>query len=278
MQKDLFKIGEVAKLFNISVSTLRYYEKLGLVLPETVDSDTGYRYYSTDQFEALNTLRYLRLLDTPLPSIAEFFESRDIDKMTTMLEKQRTELEGRIRYMERLEKKVERRLEGIRRACEKTIGLIEDTVCPKQRIVWLKYGLNPVSNDDIERSIKILEGEQNEPMIFLGKVGIGLGPEKLIIREYDKYDVVFMILDDEDDYAGDFEYINEERCLSLCFRGTHKDAGKYYDMLMERMDQLELEPAGPSREIALIDWGLSQDPEEFVTKIDIPVKQTRFDI
>ena len=57
MKKDLFKIGDVAKLFNISVSTLRYYEKLGLVIPEEVDKDTGYRYYSTDQFESLNTLR-----------------------------------------------------------------------------------------------------------------------------------------------------------------------------------------------------------------------------
>ena len=41
MKKDLFKIGDVAKLFNISVSTLRYYEKLGLVIPEEVDKDTS---------------------------------------------------------------------------------------------------------------------------------------------------------------------------------------------------------------------------------------------
>ncbi|MBR5740826.1 MAG: hypothetical protein IKX81_05950 [Firmicutes bacterium] len=146
-------------------------------------------------------------------------------------------------------------------------------ISPRQRIVWLKYGLNPVSNDDIERSIKMLEGDQDEPMIFLGKVGIGLGPEKLKAREYDRYDVVFMLLVDEDDYRGDYDWIGEERCLSISFRGTHKDAGKYYDMLMERMDLLGLVPAGPSREVALIDQGLSRDPAEYVTRIDVPVKE-----
>ena len=272
MKEELFKIGEVAKLFNISVSTLRYYEKLGLVIPEEVDRDTGYRYYSTDQFEALNTLRYLRLLDTPLESIQEFYKGRDVDKMKTMLEVQKKELRDKITALEKLEKKVGRRLDGIEEARAKPLNIIEEIISPRQRTVWLKYGLDPVSNDDIERSIKMLEGGQKEPMIFLGKVGIGLGPEKLLDREYDRYDVVFMLLDEEDDYQGEFEYINEERCLSISFRGTHKDAGKYYDMLMERMEALGLIPAGPSREVALIDQGLSRDPEEYVTRIDIPVK------
>ena len=104
MKKDLFKIGDVAKLFNISVSTLRYYEKLGLVIPEEVDKDTGYRYYSTDQFESLNTLRYLRLLDTPLESIQDFYKGRDVDKMKAMLETQGRELREKINALDRGEK------------------------------------------------------------------------------------------------------------------------------------------------------------------------------
>ena len=126
MKEELFKIGEVAKLFNISVSTLRYYEKLGLVIPEEVDRDTGYRYYSTDQFEALNTLRYLRLLDTPLESIQEFYKGRDVDKMKTMLEVQKKELRDKITALEKLEKKVGRRLDGIEEARAKPLNIIEE--------------------------------------------------------------------------------------------------------------------------------------------------------
>ena len=135
MKKDLFKIGDVAKLFNISVSTLRYYEKLGLVIPEEVDKDTGYRYYSTDQFEALNTLRYLRLLDTPLESIQDFYKGRDVDKMKAMLETQGRELREKINALEKLEKKVGRRLEGIEDARRKPLNRIEEVISPRQRIV-----------------------------------------------------------------------------------------------------------------------------------------------
>ena len=78
---DLVKIGDVAKMFHISVGILRYYEKTGLVKPEYIDNNTGYRYYSTRQFEVLSTIRALRALDMPLEQISDFLHNRDIDKM-----------------------------------------------------------------------------------------------------------------------------------------------------------------------------------------------------
>ena len=40
--RELFPIGEVAKMFRVSVGTLRHYEKIGLLAPEFVAPDTGY--------------------------------------------------------------------------------------------------------------------------------------------------------------------------------------------------------------------------------------------
>lgn len=74
-KKDLFSIGQVSKLFHVSISILRYYDKIGLVQPEYTDPETGYRYYSTRQFECLNTIRYLRVLDMPLDQIALFLKT-----------------------------------------------------------------------------------------------------------------------------------------------------------------------------------------------------------
>ena len=39
--------------------------------PEYISSDSGYRYYGTEQFEVLNTIRYLRALDMPLAEIED---------------------------------------------------------------------------------------------------------------------------------------------------------------------------------------------------------------
>ena len=71
----LFQIGDVAKLFHLSVSSLRHYENVGLLTPEYIAPGTGYRYYSPRQFEALNTIRYLRALDMPLAEIADFLQA-----------------------------------------------------------------------------------------------------------------------------------------------------------------------------------------------------------
>ena len=49
--KKLFLIGEVVKMFHISMGTLRHYEQAGLLTPEYADPDTRYRYYGTRQFE-----------------------------------------------------------------------------------------------------------------------------------------------------------------------------------------------------------------------------------
>ena len=42
--KQLFKIGEVARMYHLSLGILRHYEKEGLLAPEYTDPETGYRY------------------------------------------------------------------------------------------------------------------------------------------------------------------------------------------------------------------------------------------
>ena len=60
-KENLYPIGTIAKLFSVSVSILRHYEKIGLLIPAYIDKESNYRYYSLDQFEVLNTIRYLTL-------------------------------------------------------------------------------------------------------------------------------------------------------------------------------------------------------------------------
>ncbi|MGL5693490.1 MAG: MerR family DNA-binding transcriptional regulator, partial [Peptostreptococcaceae bacterium] len=45
--KKYFSIGEMSKLQNISIETLRHYDRLGLLNAEYINEKTGYRYYST---------------------------------------------------------------------------------------------------------------------------------------------------------------------------------------------------------------------------------------
>ena len=89
MKEQLLSIGKMAEINGVSIPTLRLYDKNGLLKPAYIDPDSGYRYYSTRQFECLNTIRYLRELDIPLEQIGQFIENRQIDGICELLLQQK---------------------------------------------------------------------------------------------------------------------------------------------------------------------------------------------
>ena len=107
---QLFSIGEMAKIFHLSVSSLRHYEALGLVTPEYVDPSTNYRYYSVRQFEPLNTIRYLRAMDMPLTEIADFLQNRDVETIEEKLRAQKAAVVQKQKELKRIERKLDARL------------------------------------------------------------------------------------------------------------------------------------------------------------------------
>jgi len=73
-ERPLLKVGEFAQVGQVSIATLRHYEKSGLLKPNALDPDTGYRYYSLDQLPRLNRILALKELDFPLEQIAHLLK------------------------------------------------------------------------------------------------------------------------------------------------------------------------------------------------------------
>lgn len=65
----MYKIGELSKLCNIPVKTLRYYDNEGILCPEGVDTFTGYRYYSAAQLSDCYRILALKELGFSLEEI-----------------------------------------------------------------------------------------------------------------------------------------------------------------------------------------------------------------
>ncbi len=122
--KDLFTIGEMHKLFAVPVRTLRFYDEIGLLRPERVDPRTGYRYYSAGQFERLNTIKYLRALGVSLERIRGFFENRDTDVVELLLQEQLADTRRRLDELQRIERRIGRRLDDLRRARTAKTGVV----------------------------------------------------------------------------------------------------------------------------------------------------------
>lgn len=273
MKNEHYKIGEVAKMFNLSISSLRHYENVGLLLPEKVDNDTGYRYYSKKQFEILNTIKYLRALDMPIDKIADFLNNKDPEKLEELLLEQKELIKKKKKELAQIEEKIHNSLHFIKSAIKSNLDKIAIKNFPPRKIALAKKVLTPTDYLDLEESLRKLVSGSAEPVIFLGKVGLGISKERLKHQDWNSYDKLFILLDDNDNFEGKTEILPAETCATIRFCGTHKDAPLYYKKLMDYINKNNYSINGFAKEITMIDNGLSTDENKFVTEIQIPIRR-----
>jgi DNA-binding transcriptional MerR regulator len=84
------KIGEVAKLAEVSVDTVRYYERRGLI-GVARRQPSGYRVYSTETVARIRLARRLQSLGLTLNEIVEALRSHDSGGATCESERWRLE-------------------------------------------------------------------------------------------------------------------------------------------------------------------------------------------
>ncbi len=68
------KIGNFARIGQVTVQTLRHYDDLGLLKPSEVDALSGYRYYTLEQLPRLHRILALKDLGFSLEQIARLLE------------------------------------------------------------------------------------------------------------------------------------------------------------------------------------------------------------
>jgi DNA-binding transcriptional MerR regulator len=75
MTPPALKIGEFAKATGLSVTTLRYYESLGLITPAD-RAENNYRYYRTDQIQRVEFIKKAQQLRFSLDEIRQILGIR----------------------------------------------------------------------------------------------------------------------------------------------------------------------------------------------------------
>lgn len=83
----LYKIGDVAKICDTTIKTIRFYEKIGLLTPFKTDTFTNYRYYDKENLMELNKIIKLKNLDFSLEQIKNFKNSSISEKSNELNDK-----------------------------------------------------------------------------------------------------------------------------------------------------------------------------------------------
>ena len=88
--ESYFSIGEMAKLHNISIETLRHYDRQNLLKPDYINPNTGYRYYSMKSFFKMDIIKKCKAIGFSLEEIKETMKNYDsIESILGILENQK---------------------------------------------------------------------------------------------------------------------------------------------------------------------------------------------
>ncbi|HKJ26988.1 MAG TPA: GyrI-like domain-containing protein [Anaerolineales bacterium] len=94
----MLRIGEFSKIAQVSVKTLRYYDRYGLLKPAWIDRYNGYRYYHIEQLANLNRILALKELGFSLEQIQKILEDEPSGaELRRMMQLKQMELEKQIK-------------------------------------------------------------------------------------------------------------------------------------------------------------------------------------
>ncbi|WP_087016492.1 MerR family transcriptional regulator [Thaumasiovibrio subtropicus] len=264
----LYRIGEISKLYGISVDSLRHYEKLGLLEPEYV-KDNGYRYYSNRQIWKLNTIRSLRQLDIGLPEIQRYLTNRTLEKNVDLIEFQLDAIAKKREALAKIEKQLMQSQQYILKTLSTRNEInMEIKTLPERRAWGIEEKVT--SFWDIDRLHKEIEVDKFGGELTAagtGRAGAVIPMTDFTQGEFFIYRMTF-ILDDEGDkvlQGGD------HLCLHFWGHDDHAEIALKYQEVLAYCDAQHLQIIGPAVELYKLDNHQTDDPTEFLTELQVPV-------
>ncbi|MGG1218717.1 MerR family DNA-binding transcriptional regulator [Priestia endophytica] len=274
--KQYFSIGETARLNNISIQTLRYYDKIGIFKPHYTDQDNGYRYYHIKQFFYLDIIKYLKYIRTPLEEIRRII-SGNPEHMQTFLEEQESVIEDEMDNLERARRLLHRRKNQLKEQleiCNREKGIVYFRYMEEQTILKVATPqVNPHDQSDLyfRKLVDVLEERGDMVDNYYGFI-YDLKPYKdsrdiycnniyTTICKGEKVDIEGKNIQLDTIPSG--EYV----CISFDWSTKHYDS--YYQELYHYIESNSIQTDGKVYQISLPTNYSSLREEQFLTELRV---------
>ncbi|MGY3723843.1 DNA-binding transcriptional regulator, MerR family [Granulicatella balaenopterae] len=275
--KKLYTIGEAAKMCNISRKTLRYYDKIGLLHPDEVSEQTGYRYYSLENVLKLPIIKYYKQMGFKLDEIYE-----GLSRNSTYIHEH-----SFINKMTELQEQIERLNEQLT-AVSDWYDLIQEArfvLTADVNEVSIKY-LPPEVYCFMEQdfSYDYSSSTINIPWVnFLEDNHCEItGP---VILEFDSMTerinetantvkIMQKKVSSENNSVLEM-HTSRELVATLYHRGDHKNIKQSYQKILDWAKKNNYHCGPRCIERFVIDYWTTTNPDEFVTEIMVPVERKR---
>ena len=272
--KEFFSIGEISKLFDINKKTLRYYDEIGLFKPSFVNKDNNYRYYTLDQFQYLETIKYLKELGLSLDKIKYNLTNLNSEDVINSLEEQNNIIDAKISELQLIKQKINKKIIQIKDSTRNDLlETIREVDFNERQAVRLRHSIK--TDYDIEFSLrKLIKMSDNKIFLTYGLVEVSISRDDLIDRKYDEYKSIFIMIEEEKYDKSLIKIFPKGTYVCIRFKGVHKDAPPYYEKLINYINKQGYEIIDDSLEMELTDPSLSLTDEEVIMELQILVKKS----
>lgn len=275
----MFKIGEFSKISGLSVDTLHHYEKMNILLPVFTDTFTGYRYYDAAQLVTVNKIVALKDANFSLQEISNLIGSDITVKDFLKL------VEDKANFLEEVLKQETEKLNRLRN----NIFLIKNGGIPQMNEIIVKR-VEPILNAALRK--KFHKSRFDEELEYMWEE-----VNRVIVKNNVKRTVPCMMLyhtgwwnlDESEnlevevvepvtkEFSGEgevkvYELPSEDYMACIVHHGSFATIGKVFEELFDWIKQNNYAINGPLREIYHKgDWA-TNNTEEYVTEIQVPIK------
>lgn len=265
-----FTIGDISKLFNMSIKTLRYYDEIGLLKPALVDEDTNYRYYSIDQFVIIDIIKNSKLMGMTLKETKEMIQSySSIDSISSIIGKQIDLFNVKISELLRIKESMERVQETINKGMEEKHNEVFIAFHEEEKYISYPYVSHNTEEQEINLRKVIIEVESKKREVY-SVFGVG--------TLYNQYIKEGNIINQDIRY-----YVNEELkdesynvlpkgyYASIIFDDNSFNKEKYYKILVDYIQNNNLNVVGDFSEKWIIPRVDYNGRESTLVKIEIRI-------
>lgn len=250
MKGNYLSIGEMARINNTTVPTLRLYDSLGLLKPYYTDQETRYRYYDIKQNARFDMIQYMKELGMELKEIQAVLDSEDLRQIESVLIRKREQTIHDIEHLKIQRDAIDRAINSIERYSKSpSRGTITLEYIPSRRIFSMETNLNFYEHD-IDTYELILKQLKNDlldhevPPVYYCNAGTLLKKEDFLQEHFVSHKI-FVFVDEHfplihnteiiennmyaciylDDFDAEQEY--GRQLLSHCHQQHYEIVGDY---------------------------------------------------